>query len=315
MAMAKVRGGVAYALLVVVVVYAHPLAVAALLFGLGYFYLDDARYRKAPCWYMLAFIVVVMGYKYFLAPLGGYDQTAIAKANGLGNKLRHFFELQSVKSFFSRLISTYYLLLPAVAALIYLFVRERLWLKLAWTMTAIVSWLILILTAHEWGAEQLYIESFYLMLSVFVGIPLAWDGWARLPKWWLGPLLLVVVMSVRVGQIWEARGTYVKRLEWHQAMLAKMAQYPEQRFYIWQKDVPMHLLQFTWGSAFESMLLAGIKDKDNPKTLFIMDAGDKDPGYLIQLQDVVPTKMGFFEYAKLQRYFPFHDNTPLRLLE
>lgn len=307
---------VAYAFMTIVVVYAHPLAITALVFGLGYFYIDDERYRKSAFWYLLACIVVVMGYKYFLSTIGQYDQTAIAKANGMGGRLLHFFELSSVKAFGSRLLSTYFLLLPAIAALIYLFVREKQFWKLAWTMTAIIAWLILILTTHHWGVEQFYIESFYLMLGVFVGLPLAWDAWIKLSKWWMGPVLLVMVMGVRIGQIWEAKSAYVQRLEWHKEMLTKMEQYPEQRFYIWKKDVPMYLLQYIWATPFESMMLSSIQDKHNPKTLYVMDDEDEKPDYLIyHLQDIVPTKMGFWEYAILEKRFPFHNNQPLRLLE
>ena len=312
---ASVVAFLGYALGAITILYAHPLGIVALLFGLGYLFIDDEKYRSRTFWGIILTIVIMAIYKYKFANLGTYDTKAFGMFDGFADRIGQIFSLPSTEMFFSRLLSTYYILGVAFITITVIFIKSKQWLKLAWVFIAIVGWLALILTTYHWGGEQFYIESFYLMLGLFIAIPIAWDFWPKIEYKYIAPLLLSIFIIVRVVQIWEAKTIYQDRLAWTTEKLDEMNTFEEQRFYIKKSNTPMYIIQLEWAMPYEMLLLSSLKEQDKGlKTLYIMQ-NDEDENAITDTKDAFTTIFGPVRYEWLGTRFPLHDGMQVKKLD
>lgn len=118
-------GFLCYVFGVVVILYAHPMAIIALLYGLGFLFFDASIYRNRTFWGLILVIIVAVIYKYYVGTLGAYDTKAFGMFNGFGDRIGNVFSLASTKFFFKRLLSTYYFFPIGVFGILLFFIKHK----------------------------------------------------------------------------------------------------------------------------------------------------------------------------------------------
>lgn len=295
-------GVVGYLAGVVVVVYAHPLAIAGLLFGLAYLFVEDEKYRSYSFWIIMIAIAATLYYKYRLSTIGQYDTKALGMFNGFEERLPHLIHLEGTRFFLKRLLSSYYILLVGGIGLCIALIWQKRWWQFACFTSANIAWLLLILTTYHWGGEQFYIESFYLMLSLFLALPLAWTFWPQLEqRTTLVTLVFSVLILVRVLQIWEAKRMYQERLAWNKIQMTEMQVQPGSQFYLLREEVPMHTINLDWAIPYEMLLLAADAD-ESANVLHILDS-EAEAEKTLFLDDGFNTSVGIVRFNTLNERF------------
>ena len=308
-------GTLGLVVLLILVIYAHPLAIFALVFG-WVFLSFDRTFRQGRLSIVIPIAtVVIMLVKHVIYPIGGYDQTAMQMVDGFWERFPRIFELPGTHFFYNQVIRTYYLFLIALAGLIVFYVAKRSWGKLLWMLGAILVWLILILTTYHWTPERFYIESYYLMLGLLTGIPLAWDVFPGLERPRLVAALVLVICFMRVVQIIQGSELYQNRLGWIKEQVEIMEKEPQQRFLMRESQVPMYWVHMYWAMPFETMLLTSLTD-DSPSKMLLVVGNDQDVTSFIETRDAMPTLFGPYSYDDINGgpYFDLQDTLPVRIL-
>jgi hypothetical protein len=212
-------------------------------------------------------------------------------------------------------VRVYWFYLPVLAGVSYFYARGRQWLRLGWLWGATLAWLALILTTYHWGAELFYIESYYLMLGLFVALPLACD-W--MPHWRAKAVIVffAVLLMARGGQLVHTFQEYHGRYFRMQQMVEWLRGYPEQRFLLLKKKAPMDKLKMEWASPYETLLLSSLSHPDSALSLYITN-DDAPLDAFRRLDRACAAPFGHILYDDLNRtgYFHLRDTAWARILE
>lgn len=296
------------------IVYSHPLTFPIFLFLWAWYAWAE---RKQIDWrYLSIFIscIAVLGYKHFLGETGRYDTAAIGKFAGFSDRLLNITSLESTKFFFTNLKSSYYLL-PILLLIntFYLTVKKQ-WVPLLFMLGSVLLWLIVILSTFHQMLDQTYMESYYLPLGIFIGLPFIYYIFGKGSyKYWVAFMLIISV--IRVSQIVERQDLYQKKLSWLKGHVEQMEQLPGNRFYVRADESPTDSLTgITWATGFESIMLSSTKSPDNTHCLHLAYDYPK-LGWIKTIQGAYFTKLEMLPYEIMNpTYFSVGDSLPIRHL-
>jgi hypothetical protein len=301
-------------LLVVFVIYSHPLSVALFLFLWAWYAYECRKEIDWRYYSLLVTIILVLIYKFKIAALGTYDANAVGMFAGFEERLPNLFSLPSTVFFFKRILSTYYLL-PLILALnlVFLF-RQKAWWNITLMLSGVIVWLLLILTTYHYSTDQMYLESYYLPLGIFIGLPFV-DKVFGIGKAWVWITFMIVVSCFRVGQIIGIQDKYGDRLAWLKEQVAKAEEIPYRRFYLLRSQTNPHQSNLDWATSYETMLISSIKSPSNTHSIYIIPSEDQIEA-VINREGGIPSPLGFHSFKSLNtNYFNVpEEKGPIRNL-
>lgn len=316
-------------LLSVVVIYAHPLGIAPLTFGWMFLGVHEVRVRDGkarmyryewhkitPYLFLTLTAIAFFVLKQFYLGTGEYDQTAVDMIENLPAHIGEIFTLPATNRFLLKCLTHYQTIPLLFFGLMYWYIRTKDWPKIAIVHGAVLLWLTIILCTWWYGAEQFYIESYYLMLGCFLGLPLAFDVIPRLNRLQLMGLLSFILLLrlshiVVAGQEFKDRRVYIERL------VEEMQERPNQRYTVYRDSLDMEKLQMDWGLPYATLMMSAVKNPDLPRTLLAY-TGEHPPEHVEVFQKSgFATPWGPFKYEWLanDRYFRLSDTTRVETLD
>jgi hypothetical protein len=190
--------------------------------------------------------------------------------------------------------------------LLYYFKQEN-YSKLFVLLLSLSGYLLLINVSYPNGAEQYYIENQYLILGIFLGISLAFDG-AIAVKAHKQSFILTCICFLGIFRFINAHTLYSARLDWERKFLSKTACLKEKKIVVPENDEVKKNLLLTWGSAYEFWLLSTIDSGTSRSVIMEENPGEFD--WALQNNKTFLTKWGTFDYATLDpAYFRFSDTS------
>ncbi len=307
--------------LILLTLYTHPLGVVPLAFGFTFLALGEevagrrgtALEKRRLAWSagVLVFTLAIFYVKQFVLGTGSYDVTAVDMAKNIPLHLGNFFDLPAWKNFVDQIETTYQLMPPALIILLVWYGRRRQWLKIACVLLGIGGWLAIILPTWHYGAEQFYIESYYLMLAFFLGLPLALDV---LPNVRIRFALigLGLVILFRVGMILQVSEDYIEREHYIRQFVEQLQELPAQRYVIKEEEVNRYILKMNWSFAFETLMMSTVDDPDRPRTL--LPYQNEVPASVKEYEKTAfPGPFNPVSYAEIKTrdYFTISDTTAI----
>ncbi len=302
-------------LLLPTLVWAHPLLVFPTVFAC-LFFARNSPLQKQRWLICLAIFAAFWVLKNKILPLNWYDADAQERAAGIWQRLPELFKLQSNRDFLHWCWADYWLFLPTLAAVLAFYFWKKDWAKFGLTASFSIAYPLFVNLCYPNGDKQFYLESQYLPLGFFVGVPLIWDvlPFYAKPKLAFGILTTVLVLSLlRIG---FAHERWTQRLNWLDDFLKKTATLPPdasgqaaRKLVVAERDAPMPLLGFSWGTPFEALLLSSLENADSARCLLV----SPDPERLrakFSERRVLLTDDKFFPFEKFPaRYFNPQDTS------
>lgn len=292
-------------LLIITLAFLHPLLIFPFFFLLGFFYLNHKIEKKQLITSGIAFLLL-----YFIKLLFfkvEYDSLAMGAVKNFISLFPNYFNLQSHINFLKYLITDYYLFPIGFLVILAYYIKERQLMKLGFVIVSSLFYLFIINVSFPNGADQFYLESFYLILSIFVIFPLVFDV---LPSYksttWL--FALCFILAIRVGHIGINHKQFTERLEWlhsfHEDTLSK----ENQKLIISNKYAPMDLLKLTWATPYEFWILSTSETGHSASILF--DENPEKFRWFLTERSKYLTRWGDFNYNSLPpKYFIFQDTS------
>ncbi|MCC7246860.1 MAG: hypothetical protein IT269_14335 [Saprospiraceae bacterium] len=300
--------GLLAGILLFVISFAHPLLLFAMLYGFLFMGLSHPEKWRSVVASALAFMFFYGVKRAFFKT--GYDTQAMEEVQRFleGNGV-NYWQLKSVKNFWSYLFHDYYFLLIALVIMTAFYVNRRRWAKLLLMYVFTMGYAALVNINYPNGAEQFYLENQYLLLAVFIGSPIAIDFWPEVSlRRYTMPLLMLSVL-LGLTRVYFQHHTYTTRLNWLRTTMANTADLPNKKLVIPAASVPHDTLLMTWGSAYEFWLLSTIEQGESRSIIIEETMGEFD--WAMPNGKAFITKWGAYDYAKLDaRYFIFKDEMP-----
>jgi len=284
-------------------VFIHPLVLFPFLFLAGFFYLHNTVNKQILLNLCGAYIIVFIFKTVFFKV--AYDSSAMGGLKNFLTLFPDYFTLTSNKNFIRYIFTDYYLIPISFILLVYFYIKQQDFKKLSLFLVFFVGYLLLINVTQAKGAEQFYIESLYLPLSIMLIIPLVFDVKKLLPaKYWMPVLILVV--SVRLTHIGLAHTTYTKRVNYLKTYVKENNTPKTKKIIVDPSYFSKDILKMTWASPYEFWLLSTIYT-GKTQSVLISEKPEK-LAWAIPTRDAFVTPWGVFKYEDFpNRYFNFQD--------
>jgi len=295
---------VAIAVLLVTIVFFHPVSIFVMLFCVGYFMLEG---KQAPDRRLLVGIVVfyfaVLLFK-FLALRTPYESHSMSGLKNFVTQFPDYITLYSNRHFLQNCLTKYYWI-PIIFVLVAVhYIRRHEKKKLWFFVLSVIGYLGLVDICYPTDATpQFYIENIYLPLSVFLSVPFVLEV---LPAWGNKQLAMGLVALISVTglvRIYATHTLYTARLNAYRDVLH---QYGERKVVLDTRSVDMGLIMMAWGTPYEFLLLSEC-ELNRPASIII----DEHPRRLEWARGADATLVvnwNVFPYKDLpRRYFNFAD--------
>ena len=248
----------------VTVVFGHPLLIFGVVFGLLYYKLYQKKKIKFLSIQLFLSLSIYL-FKNKVLP-NPYDNTAMG---GLGNLKKFFieFDMTMFGDFFSLLMRDYIFLSTGALALFIHFFRSRQILKLLLFSGFFIGYSFIVNVAQIGAKPQFYIESQYLILSIFVILPMVSEVLFEFKGRW-SMTLLISITILSLFRIQKAHSMFTERLNWYRGFLEKTSTCENQKIISVKDDLPMNIILEHWGSAYEFWLLSTIETGETRSILF-----------------------------------------------
>lgn len=293
--------------LMVLIIF-HPLVFIPLLY-LWLYGLHSPLKRNRIYWFIPLVVFLILILKHWILPTNAYDLAAISHSQKLFDNWWHFFSFLSTKRFLLSCLKAYYLFTFIFCALVYYYAASRQFTKGILLIGFSLAYIFLINSTFRWGLPQFHIESFNQILAIFVLVPFLLDLFPKFsPKTKI--LFLVILFSIRLVHIYTQHSGYSNRLEWNQALLESSKQVKARKFLLPESASPVDLLQISWASPYETILLSALSGPDSSKSIFIYNPDIHPVKKWLPANNSLVTPFGPIPVESLPKaYFHFESNS------
>jgi len=249
-------------LMVVTIIFAHPLAIIPFLFFHIYLYLSNKSILKNKLFnagIIISILSLIVKRIFFR---NWYDDLQMASLNNFKELFPNYLDIQSNKNFLQYILSDYYIS-GVLAIIITIFmIKKHAYFKLFIVWGFILGYLFLVNISFPEGSNRFFAESKYMLLSLFIIAPIIFDIF---PKIKTNHLLFatIIILSFRMVHIYNTHSLYTNRLDWLRNTIIKTDNLEHKKLIINQADVPIDTLMLTWASSYEFLLLSTIENNES----------------------------------------------------
>lgn len=294
-------------ILVPTVIFAHPLAIIPFVFISFYLYLFEKRYTDL---FFLGIGSVIAVISLFINKIffrNWYDDMNMGRLSNFVKLFPDYFNIKSNADFFDYLIKDYYVSLILLIVIIVWFILRKKYLRLIYIIFFIVSYILLVNITFPEGAVHFFAESKYILLSIFIIMPLVYDIYQEI-SFKASFYVLILVIMVRIIHISECHTLYSARLDILREVIDKTKNLDNKKLIFRQSDFPMDTMMMTWSSAYEFWLLSALENKEQRS--IIIDENPERFDSLLNRNDIFLEEWRVYRYSDFpDKYFKFTDTT------
>ena len=294
----------------------HPLMPFAFLFISLFFLVDTQKPKQLSKKIYLSLVLMVLFTSvriiFFENP---YDHRASARFNfsRVIPFLANINNQGGWQSFANHIFNDFWLLPVSVIFISIYYLRVRAFSKLALVLSMLLGYCFFIMVSYNETGNWFHIESQYLPASLFLIIPLVFDVFPyclsknKFKRWVI--LVLLLVVTIRIFQIYTTHFFYTDRLNYISSILEKTKSKGGTKFITDSKEIEKNKILNTWAFAYESLYLSALQSKDSTRSVCVVDSVEtkgwmmNEPKVFFSVWDIVP-------YSHLNKnYFNFTDTT------
>ncbi len=244
-----------------------------------------------------------------------YDHQASARFNfsRVLPFLSHLGEQPGWQAFIKHLFNDFWLLPASILIICFHYLRVKAYRKITLILSFMTGYCLLVMMSYNESGNWFHVESQYLPASLFLIIPVIFDVIPaysiNLKSQNLILTALILVVAIRLFQIYKTHNFYTNRLEYISSILDLTKNKNGTKFMVEAKDIDKEKILNTWAFAYESLYVSALHSPDSTRSICVVDSLNSRRWMLnesksfFSIWDIVP-------YAKLDRhYFNFKDST------
>ncbi len=299
-------------LLLMPVIFSHPVIVFPFLYIVVFFFLTQKEKRKLLIWLTLLFLILFTA-KYFLLK-SNYDAGALSSLNPKKLKWDIMLQYPSHQIFIKNLWKQYNLMALVFCFSLFLLVIKRNYLSAVLLVIVCILYIALVNLNYPQGADLFYIENLYLPLSVFIILPLVYSLFNYIKNTVLIHTFLLLILLVGLIQIYQTHTPYTARINWMYGIMDKAKSARQPKIILPLNNVPLDTLGMAWGTPYEFWILSTIKF--HLTTSVIIEETPHEYDWIKDSKNIFITKWGNFAYNELNpNYFILTDSSSYQILQ
>lgn len=292
------------AVLLFIICFTHPLLLFACLFS--FIFLWNLYPQKRSLIYFSAATYLsfyVLKAVFFQT---SYENSAFGGLKNIFTLFPDYFDIQSNKNLLKYFFTDYYFVPIGLALLLFFYIKTKRYIPAVLTAVFFTGYIFMVDLTYPGGTDQFYIENQYLLLAVFIGLPLAFELMNIEPLWRNGIVFLIGFFAV--FRIYYAHDLYSARLDWQRNILLEAERLPSQKLILADENLPEDTLLMTWAASYEFWVLSTIENAKSASVIVEEQPGEFD--WAAGEHQSFITKWGAFKYSDLNpKYFRFTDST------
>jgi hypothetical protein len=151
--------------------FSHPVTFFLLVYIIGYFIIDNKKWKDYRVYLILIFIFLIYSIKVFTTPSNSYEGQYFASIPDSIRMVKNISTHQSFKFFIQNIHHLYFLhIIISLAVIIYYLIR-KMFLKLSYYFIAILAFLMITVITYYQGDSPMAMEKNYMPLNLFVCLP------------------------------------------------------------------------------------------------------------------------------------------------
>lgn len=293
-------------ILLLLVCFTHPLMIFAVTFSMAFLATSyREKWKAIAISFSIYFAFVLFKAVFFRT---NYDTQALGGLKNIITFFPNLINLTSNKNLLQYLFNDYYLLLIGFIAVNFFYIKNKMYLKLVLVNCFCFGYTFIVNITYPHGSDQFYLENQYLLLGMFVALPLTFDILPFIKMKQLAFAIVALGLLVSIIRIYETHKMYTARLNWNRELLNTTKHLPRKKLIVRTDNMPDDILLKTWGSCYEFWLLSTMEE--NETRSIIIERPDFEFGWAIKEDKKFITPWGIFAYREFHnQYFKFHDTT------
>ncbi|HEB61575.1 MAG TPA: hypothetical protein ENI82_00335, partial [Bacteroidetes bacterium] len=236
-----------FIILVPTVIFSHPLIIIPFVFLSFYLYFfekgqyDLLLFRIGSAMALISFIINKIFFRNW------YDDMNMTRLDNFIKLFPDYFHIKSNSEFFSYVIHDYYISLILLMVVVIWFILKKKYLQLSYVLVFVLSYVLLVNISFPEGVPHFFAESKYILLSIFIIMPLVYDIFPKVPfktTFWI----LIFVIIVRVIHINNSHSLYTARLDILRNVIDETENFENKKLILYQDEFPMDTLLMSWAS-------------------------------------------------------------------
>ena len=198
-----------------------------------------------------------------------YERGKLDVGKALRQNLPHFFSLDSVNTFFSKLPSAYLIyVFFLVAAILFLLVRRHYWRALTVLGFTLGYWVLIMVSSPN--DARFYTENMLLPLAFIAAVPVVADILPEI-RFSYAPALFLIIFLIRMGGIYTWHKDYSSHYEVYDPYFKYVKEKKLNGVFVPNKLVDQKKAIVTWASGFESILISSLVSPDSCRVVQIVE--------------------------------------------
>lgn len=303
---------IALALILVTLMYAHPLMIVISLFYVLFAYLRFPNISKKQILTILIGIIAITIVKWLVAT-ANYDIKNVSKTQNFKQFFPYFWETDIYNYFINHTISYNYFYFLAFVILLYYIVKKQ-FAKLFLFLSFIISYtfIVMIVNFNESNYNH-YTEHLFQAIAYFIAIPLFYDVFNNMnKKIVLG--FLIIFFAIKLNTLFYFSNYNGDRISWYKE---KLKENPNNTKLLYSVNTVKEEIKYAiWIVAIESLIVSSI-DSDLPTGTIHIIRNEDNIIEKTSNKDIFLTDWGgsySIEKTMSKHYFPL-DNSSYKYIK
>lgn len=247
---------------------AHPVAVYALIFVIGYSAIDKKQLRFVIPYLLLTLVMGLTVGKVLFTDENSYEGKFFSELLNSPAIILDLPNAYSTKFFLNRIPRLYFwvMILECYVGIILLLKKE--YLKLLWQLGTIIFFLIVTLLTYNKGDSDMMMERAFMPLALFICLPFLKETLQTASRYqYVKITFLIAIITFSFIRIYSQGMKFRERTRFNQELLAKTAKLPNRKFIVQISELQKYHIAY-WSYSFETLMLSTITKDIPTQTIF-----------------------------------------------
>ena len=283
----------------------HPLLFFPIVFLIIYYYESESGVFSQKSFYHLLVCIISFAIRTIVGMGNVYEKGKLNIGSAIKNNLPHFYSLDSVHVFLSKLSSSYLIyILFLFGGIIWLIIIRKHLKLIALISFSFIYWILIMISSPD--DARFYTENMLLPLAFIALLPIVVDVIPSIKTRYV-PVFFLLIIVVRVGGIYYAHKDYSEHFGVYDPYLSYAKKNKLNGVFVDAKLIDHKKAIITWASGYESILISSLNSPDSCRVVQIDDDPNKY-NYAINYDTSLVTIFGVWDRSQLpKRYFQLQN--------
>jgi len=272
-------------LIIILCYFSHPITVFPLVFIIGFYIIDQKKYKDPFPYLLLIAILIIYSYKFVFAHNTSYEEDKMSSIGLWAKNLKNFFHLYPTRFIIHRLHTLYFIPALMFTTLIVLYIKKSQYLKLVYLAAFVFGFIIVHNLIYFDGASNIEHEKNLIVANFFIFLAFSKDFFcnndiANTKAWTLKPVIYILIIAFSAFITLYSSSIYTKRIAYLENLSSVLSDKDGTKFYTLDAGLDQDQTLFLWSVPVETLLISSSSGPEKSKTIYSFKDSAHIPEYM-----------------------------------